>query len=205
MLSFRFFSTLFRPVGKFWYHFGLILAPLGPQKHTIFIERVIKFQLLAIFVVEATLGHETHLKKLQMLCPSTPNGTPEEPRSAQERPGRVPKASQNHPPRALWGPLGVQKASRGGLGSLGASFWTPKGQFYLIRRPLGWACFDPLCFGKLCFPTEASPADPRCKCRLPSACQGKNVTRGLDMLKTPTPRGGVFPLGGSNPFPSASR
>ena len=132
MLSFRFFSTLFRPVGKFWYHFGLILTPLGPQKHSIFIERVIKFQLLAIFVVEATLGHETHLKKLQMLCPSTPNGTPEEPRSAQERPGRVPKASQNHPPRALWGPLGVQKASRGGFGSLRASFWTPKDQFYLI-------------------------------------------------------------------------
>ena len=30
-----------------------------------------------------------------------------------------------------------------------------------IRRPLGWACFDLVCFGKLCFPTEASPADPR--------------------------------------------
>ena len=29
-----------------------------------------------------------------------------------------------------------------------------------IRRPLGWACFDPVCLGKLCFPTESSPADP---------------------------------------------
>ena len=28
-----------------------------------------------------------------------------------------------------------------------------------MRRLLGWACFDPLCFGKLCFPTEASLAD----------------------------------------------
>ena len=40
------------------------------------------------------------------------------------------------------------------------------------------------CFGKLCFPTEASPADPRCKCRFPSACRGKNASRGLDMLET---------------------
>ena len=144
MLSFRFFSTLFRPVGKFWYHFGLILTPLGPQKHSIFIERVIKFQLLAIFVVEATLGHETHLKKLQMLCPSTPNGTPEEPRSAQERPGRVPRASKNHPPRALRGPLGIQKVSRGGFGSPGASFWSSQGQLYSIVRT-----FPELLFSRL--------------------------------------------------------
>jgi hypothetical protein len=127
LLSFRFFSTLFRPVGKFWYHFGLILTPLGPQKHSIFIERVIKFQLLAIFVVEATLGHETHLKKLQMLCPSTPNGTPEEPRSAQERPGRVPKASQTPPPESTLGTLGRPKSFKGW-------FWESRG---LILDPQG--------------------------------------------------------------------
>ena len=69
-----------------------------------------------------------------------------------------------------------------------------------IRRPLVWACFDPSCFGKLCFPTEASPADPRCKCRFPSACRGKSASRGLDMLKTLALKGGGFPLGTLQPF-----
>ena len=132
LLSFAFFSALLPLLGPFWYHFGLMLEPLGPQKHSIFIERVIRFKLFAIFVSDAALGHENHPKKLQMLFPSTPNGTPEEPRSVQERPGRAPRASKNHPPRALRGPLGVQKASWGGIGSLGASFWSPQGQFYLI-------------------------------------------------------------------------
>ena len=67
-----------------------------------------------------------------MLFPSTPDGTPEEPRSVQERPGRAPRASKNHPPRALGGPLGIQKVSRRGVGSPGASCWSSQEQFYLI-------------------------------------------------------------------------
>ena len=63
----------------------------------------------------------------------------------------------------------------------------------------GLACFDPSCFGKLCFPTEASPADPRCKCRFPSACRRKNASRGLNMLKTLALRGGLL-FGGLEPF-----
>ena len=66
----------------FGHHFGLILDPLGPQKHSVFIEKVIKFKLFAIFASEATLGHEHHAQTLQMLRQSIPNGTPEEPRSA---------------------------------------------------------------------------------------------------------------------------
>ena len=46
---------------------------------------------------------------------------------AQERPRKVPRATQNLPQRALRGPLGVQKVSWGGFGSLGASFWSPEG------------------------------------------------------------------------------
>ena len=132
MLSFRFFSSPFRPVGKFWYHFGLILTPLGPQKHSIFIERVIKFKLFASFASDAALGHEIHPQRLQITLPRRPKGTPEEPRSAQESPRRAPRASRNHPQRALRVPLGVQKVSWGGFGSLGASFRSHQGQFYLL-------------------------------------------------------------------------
>ena len=168
MLSFRFFSTLFSPVGQFWYHFGVILTPLGPQKHNIFIQRVIKFQLLAIFVVEATFGHETHLKKLQMLCPSTPNGTPEEPRSAQESPRRAPRASRNHPQRALRVPLGVQKVSWSGFGSLGASFWSPQGQFYLVFPTFPNVLFSLLSlFSHICYMFILSSS---LFSRLPSLC-----------------------------------
>ena len=59
--------------------------------------------------------------------PSHPKGTPEEPRSAQDRPRRGPRASHNHHRSALRGPLGVQKVSRGGFGSLGALFWSLQG------------------------------------------------------------------------------
>ena len=69
---------------------------------------------------------------LQMTPPTTPQGPPEEPRSAQERPGRAPRASQNHPWGALRGPLGVQKVSWDGSGSLGPSFLSPQGLFSLI-------------------------------------------------------------------------
>ena len=95
-------------------------------------ERVIKFKLFAIFASDAALGPQNHPKTLQISPPSLPKGTPEEPRSAQERPRRAPRASQNHPQRALRVPLGVQKVSWGGFGSLGASFWSPQGQFYLV-------------------------------------------------------------------------
>ena len=107
-------------------------------------EKVIRFKILVIFVSDATLGHETHLEELQMLFPSTPNGSPEEARSVQVRPGRAPRASKNHSPRALRGPLGVQKVSWGGIGSLGASFWSPQGQFYLI-----FPTFPELLFSRL--------------------------------------------------------
>ena len=97
-----------------------------------FIKRVSKFKLCAIFASDTAWGHENQPKMLQMTPPSTPQGPPEEPRSAQERPRRAPRASQNHPQRALRVPLGVQKVSWGGFGSLGASFWSPQGQFYLL-------------------------------------------------------------------------
>ena len=67
-----------------------------------------------------------------MTPPSTPQGPPEEPRSAQERPRRAPRASQNHPWGALRGPLGVQKVSWDGFGSLGPSFVDPQGLFFPI-------------------------------------------------------------------------
>ena len=94
--------------------------------------RVGGFKLLAIFALDAALGPQNHPKTLQISPPSPPKGTPEEPRSAQERPRRAPRASQNHPQRALRVPLGVQKVSWAGFGSLGASFWSPQGQFYLV-------------------------------------------------------------------------
>ena len=82
--------------------------------------------------MDTALGPKNHPKTFQISPPSPPKGTLEEPRSAQERPRRAPRASQNHPQRALRVPLGVQKVSWGGFGSLGASFWSPQGQFYLL-------------------------------------------------------------------------
>ena len=93
LLSFRFFSALVLPLGPFWYHFGLILEPLGPQKHTILIEMVIKFKLFAIFALDIAWGQENHPLTLQITSPGPPKGTPEEPRSAQERPRRAPRGS----------------------------------------------------------------------------------------------------------------
>ena len=127
LLSFAFFSALLPLLGPFWYHFGLILEPLGPQKHSIFIERVVEFKLFASFASDAALGHEIHPQRLKITPPGRPKGTPEEPRSAQESPRRAPRASRNHPQRALRVPLGVQKVSWGGFGSLRASFWSPQG------------------------------------------------------------------------------
>ena len=116
-----------------------------PSCWIIFMERVTRFKLFAIFVSDVALGHEHHSQKLQMLFPSTPNGTSEAPRSVQERPGRAPRESKNHPPRTLRGPLGVQKASWGGIGSLGAPlFWNPQGQYYLM-----FLIFPELLFSRL--------------------------------------------------------
>ena len=109
-----------------------MLEPLGLQKHSIFIERVIKFKLFASFALDAALGPQNHPKTFQISPQSLPKDTPEEPRSAQERPRRAPRASRNHPQRALRVPLGVQKVSWGGFGSLGASFRSHQGQFYLL-------------------------------------------------------------------------
>ena len=114
------------------YHFDLMLEPLGPQKPCIFIETVIKFKLFAILSSDTAREHEHQPKKLQITHTSTPKGIPEEPRSAQERPGRAPRASPNHSQSALRGPLGVQKVSWGGVGSLGASFLSPQNMFFLI-------------------------------------------------------------------------
>ena len=108
------------------------MEPLGPQKHSIFIKKVIKFKLVAIFASDAAWGLKHHLKTGYVTRPSTPKGAPEQPRSAQERPRRAPRASQNHPQRALRVPLGIQKVSWAGFGNLGASFWSPQGQFYLV-------------------------------------------------------------------------
>ena len=51
----------------------------------------------------------SNINKNKIVPPSTPKGTPEESRSAQERPGKAPRPSQNHPRSALRGPLGVQQ------------------------------------------------------------------------------------------------
>ena len=126
LLSSRFFSTLFLPLVPFWYHFELILEPLLPQQHSIFI-KVIKFKLFAIFASDIVWGLEHHPKTLQNTHPGPPKGIPEEPRSAQESPRRAPRASRKHPQRALRVPLGGQKVSWGGFGSLRASFWSPQG------------------------------------------------------------------------------
>ena len=123
-LSSLLFSALF-------IHLDLIFEPLRPQKPSMFIKRVSKFKLFAIFASDTAWGHENQPKMLQMTPPSTPQGPPEEPRSAQERPGRAPRASQNHPWGALRGPLGVQKASWDDFGSLGPSFLSPQGLFPL--------------------------------------------------------------------------
>ena len=64
LLSFAFFSALLPLLGPFWYHFGFILESLGPQKHSIFIERVIKFKLFAIFASDAALGPKNHPQTL---------------------------------------------------------------------------------------------------------------------------------------------
>jgi len=92
-----------------------------------FMQRIIKFKLVAIFASDAAWGLKNHPKTGYMTRPSTPKGAPEQPRSAQERPGRASRACQNHTRRALRGPLGVQKVSWGGFGSLGVSFWSPLG------------------------------------------------------------------------------
>ena len=110
--------------------FGTILASCcnpWDLKNTAFSLRDRQFKLVAIFALDAALGPKNHPKTLQISPPSPPKGTPEEPRSAQERPRRAPRASQNHPQRPLRVPLGVQKVSWGGFGSLGASFWSPRG------------------------------------------------------------------------------
>ena len=132
LLSFAFFSALLPLLGPFRYHFGFILEPLGPQKHSIFIEMVIKFKLFASFAFGIAWGQENQPKTVQITPPGRPKGPPEEPRSAQESPRRAPRASRNHPQRALRVPLGVQKVSWGGFGSLRASFWSPQGYFYLF-------------------------------------------------------------------------
>ena len=69
LLSFAFFSALLPLLGPFWYHFGLMLEPLGPQKHNIFIERVIKFKLVAIFASDAAWGLKNNSKTAYMTRP----------------------------------------------------------------------------------------------------------------------------------------
>ena len=97
LLSVRVFSALFPPLGPFGDQFQLISGGLGPRKHTNFVEKVIKFKLITIFGSDAAWGHENHSKTSQMLVPSTPKGTPEEPRSVRDRPRRAPRASPSHP------------------------------------------------------------------------------------------------------------
>ena len=97
LLSVRVFSALFPPLGPFGDQFQLISGALGPRKHSNFIERVIKFKLSTIFASDGAWGHENHPKTFQMLVPSTQKGTPEEPRSARDRPRRASRASPSHP------------------------------------------------------------------------------------------------------------
>ena len=56
-------------------------------------------------------------------------------------------------------------------------------------------------FWEALLPYRGLTGRPRCKCRFPCACQGKNASRGLDMLKTPTARGGFSFWGASTLFP----
>ena len=121
------FSALFPLLGPFWHNFDLILEPLGPQKPCIFIERVIKFKLFAIFSSDAAWENGNNRKKVEIAHPSPPKAIPEQPGSAQEPPGRAPRASQNHPRSARRAPLSVQEVSWGGFRSLEASFWSPQG------------------------------------------------------------------------------
>ena len=67
-----------------------------------------------------------------MTPPGIPKGTPEELRSAEGGPRRAPRPSQNHAQSALGEPWRVRKLSWGGFLRLGASFWSPQGQFYLL-------------------------------------------------------------------------
>ena len=62
----------------------------------------------------------------------TPKHPKRSPRGDQERSGAPRRAYQNHPWSGLRGPLGVQKVSWGGLGSLGASILSPQNLFFLI-------------------------------------------------------------------------
>ena len=108
------------------------LRPPSPRTYGKSRESVINIKLVAIFSSDTAREHTNKPKQHTNTHPSTPKGIPEEPRSAQERPGRAPRASKNHPQSALRAPLGVQKVSWGGFGSLGASFWNPQGYFYLF-------------------------------------------------------------------------
>ena len=75
--------------------------------------------------------------------------------------------------------------------------------FYLsrkIRRPLGWACFDPVCFGKLCFPTEASPADRAANAVFRLPVKEKTPPEASTCLKPQRQGGGGYYAGGLQPF-----
>ena len=129
-----------------------------------------------------------------MTPPTTPKGTPEEPRSAQERPGRAPRASQNHPWGALRGPLGVQKVSWDGFGSLGASFLSPQGSFSLIILTSPEPLFSLLFLCSLLF-------SPFCK-TLADTTQRATVNRIDHLFNPPTFRLGVSDLLSGGGLPS---
>ena len=92
LLSFRFFSALFRPLGQFCYHFCLIWEPLGPQKRNMFIKRIIKFQLWAIFVSDAALGRHN--------LPKHPKWYPREAQERSRAYRESPKSLQKPPPES---------------------------------------------------------------------------------------------------------
>ena len=114
----------------FWVHYGLILEPLGLQKHSKFVERVIIFKHFVVFAADASLDQESHQKTSPRDSQILPKGSPEEPRRALERPGAIHGDPQNHPQRAPSAPLGLQEASGSALEGIWASFSSFGGLFF---------------------------------------------------------------------------
>ena len=96
-----------------------MLEPLGPQKHSIFIKRVIKFKLVAIFASDAAWGLKNHLKTGYATRPSTPKRCP---RAAQERSGASQESPKSLPKPPLGRSAGTLRRPKGVLGW----FWEPR-------------------------------------------------------------------------------
>ena len=74
-----------------------MLEPLGPQKHSIFIKRVIKFKLVAIFASDAAWGLKNHLKTSYVTRPSTQKVPQSSPGALRSAPGEPQEPSKTTP------------------------------------------------------------------------------------------------------------